>query len=107
MSQSSSVSRAQVLRFRVAAQQLDRGGSHEDAAILDLGVQATGPGGVPWALAIRGARAPDDRLVLAWSLRGAPHASRRAEAARVAAAVAPWSEADAAKRIFDAARPLR
>ena len=42
-----------------------------------------------------------------WSLRGAPHAYRRSEAAQVAAAVAPWSEADAAKRIFDASRPLR
>ena len=41
------------------------------------------------------------------ALRGAPHAYRRSEAAQVAAAVAPWSEADAAKRIFDASRPLR
>ena len=45
--------------------------------------------------------------MLAWTLRGAPHVYRRGEAAGVAAAVAPWSEADAAKRIFDAAKPLR
>lgn len=107
MSEPLRVSREQVLRFRVAIQQLDRDGAHRDAAILDLGVQDTGPDGAPWALAIRGARVPDDDLVLAWSLRGAPHAYRRAEAAQVAAAVAPWSEADAAKRVFDAARPLR
>ena len=43
----------------------------------------------------------------AWTLRGAPHVYRRAEIAAVAAAIAPWSEADAAKRIFDAARPLK
>ncbi len=46
-------------------------------------------------------------LVLAWTLRGAPHFYRRAEAAAVAAATAPRSEADAAKRIFDASKPLR
>ena len=106
MSEPLRVSREQVLRFRVAAQQLGRSGSHADAAILDLGAQNTGPDGALWALEIRGASVPEDDLVLAWSLRGAPHLYRRAEAAQVAAAVAPWSEADAAKRIFDAARPL-
>ena len=50
---------------------------------------------------------PAERPGLAWTLRGAPHAYRRSEAAAVAAAVAPWSEADAAKRIFDASKPLR
>jgi hypothetical protein len=101
------VSRDQVLRFRVATQQLAREGRHRDAAILDLGVQDTGPDGARWALEIRGAAVPADDLVLAWTLRGAPHAYRRAETAAVAAAVAPWSEADAAKRILDASRPLR
>jgi len=101
------IRREQVLRFRVAAQQLDRVGRHREAAVLDLGVQDTGPDGSRWALEVRGARVPDDDLFLAWTLRGAPHAYRRPEAARVAAAVAPWSEADAAKRIFDAARPLK
>jgi winged helix DNA-binding protein len=107
MSVPTAVSREQVLRFRVAAQQLDREGPHDDAAILDLGVQDTGPDGSRWALVNRGAEVPADDLVLAWSLRGAPHAYRRAEAAQVAGAVAPWSEADAAKRIFDAARQLK
>lgn len=101
------VTRADVLRHRVHAQQLDREGEHGDAAALDLGVQDTGPDGARWALAIRGADVPPDELVLAWTLRGAPHAYRRCEAAQVAAAVAPWSEADAAKRIFDASRPLK
>ncbi|NUS52031.1 MAG: winged helix DNA-binding domain-containing protein, partial [Nocardioidaceae bacterium] len=49
-----SVTRDQVLRFRVHAQQLDRSGSHPDAAALDVGVQDTGPDGAAWALAIRG-----------------------------------------------------
>jgi hypothetical protein len=50
---------------------------------------------------------PAHDLVYAWTLRGAPHAYRRSEAAEVAAAVAPLSEADAAKRVFDASRPLK
>ncbi|KQW49381.1 hypothetical protein ASC77_11965 [Nocardioides sp. Root1257] len=107
MSAPPTISRDQVLRFRVAAQQLDRSGRHRDAAILDLGAQDTGPDGARWALEIRGAHVPDDDLVLAWTLRGAPHAYRRSEVAQVATAVAPWSEADAAKRIFDAARQLK
>ncbi|MGH9138384.1 MAG: DNA glycosylase AlkZ-like family protein [Acidimicrobiales bacterium] len=44
--------------------------------------------------------------MLAWTLRGAPHADRRSDLAAVAVATAPYSEADAAKRIFDAAKPL-
>jgi hypothetical protein len=48
-----------------------------------------------------------DDLALAWTLRGAPHFYRRQEIAAAAAATAPWSEADAAKRIFDAAKPLK
>ncbi len=100
------VTREQLLRHRVHVQQLDRTGTHADAAVLDLGVQDTGTDGARWALALRGCEDPPD-LVTAWTLRGAPHAYRRAEVAQVAAAVAPWSEADAAKRVFDAARPLR
>lgn len=38
-----------------SAQQLDReAGGWSDAAVLDLGVQDTGPEGGRWALAIRG-----------------------------------------------------
>jgi hypothetical protein len=106
MSTPTAVTREQVLRHRVTANELDRAGVHDDAAVLDLGVQDTGPDGARWALEIRGARVREEDLVLAWTLRGAPHAYRRAEAAQVAAAVAPWSEADAAKRIFAASRPL-
>jgi hypothetical protein len=101
------ITRDEVLRFRVRAQQLDREGEHPDARVLDVGVQETGPDGAAWALALRGARVDWDDLVLAWTLRGAPHAYRRREVAAVAAAVAPWSQADAAKRVFDAAKPLR
>lgn len=103
--------RDDVLAHRVRAHQLDRaaGGTVADTAVLDLGVQDTGPAGAArWALAVRGLTDPaDDDLVTAWTLRGAPHTYRRADLAGVAAATAPWSEADAAKRIFDGARPLK
>ena len=72
------VRREAVLRFRVQAQELDATTTRRhDAAVLDLGVQDTGPDGAGWALAVRGARPPADDLVLAWSLRGAPHHYRR------------------------------
>ena len=47
------ISRTQVLSYRVHVQQLDRSGAHQvtDAAILDLGVQDTGTDGAGWALA--------------------------------------------------------
>lgn len=104
------VTRETVLRHRVHAQQLDRADASEtydDAAILDLGVQDTGPDGHAWALALRGCAVRPEDLVLAWTLRGAPHAYRRTDAAAVAAAVQPLDEADAAKRVFDASKPLR
>lgn len=101
------VSREDVLRYRVRTQQLDGSAAGAKASVLDLGVQDTGPDGAGLALELRGARPAEEDLLLAWTLRGAPHAYRRSEAAGVAAAVAPWSEADAAKRIFDAAKPLR
>jgi hypothetical protein len=96
-----------VLRRRVHVQQLDRAGPATDAAVLDLGVQDTGPDGAAWALALRGVAPDAVDTVTAWTLRGAPHVYRRSEVAEVAAATAPFSEADAAKRVFDAARPLR
>ena len=101
------VTREQVLAFRVHAQELDATQGRTDAAILDLGVQETGPDGARWALAVRGASPGADDLFLAWTLRGAPHAYRRSQAAKVATATAPYSEADAAKRVFDASRPLK
>ena len=106
-----STSRAQVLGFRVAAQQLDRGsGVLQDTAALDIGVQDTGPDGGLWALAVRGvdvAALSGDELVTEWTIRGAPHVYRRADLPSVAAAVEPFSEADAGKRIYTAAKPLK
>lgn len=97
-----------VLRYRTHVQQLDREqGALADTAVLDLGVQDTGPDGAMWALAIRGVEPDEADLVWLWTLRGAPHAYRRSDVAAVAAAVAPWSDEDAAKRIFDAAKPLK
>ena len=104
------ISRDQVLRFRVHAQQLDRERAAEAstaAAVLDIGVQDTGPDGSLWALEVRGFAPDPKELFTAWTIRGAPHVYRRAQSAAVAAAVAPVSETDAAKRIFDAARPLK
>src|SRR4051794_4349418 len=131
------VTRADVLGFRVRAQQLDRAdGTLADTAVLDLGVQDTGPDGARWALAVRGLDVPADSpdlaltwtirgaphlyrrpdpprgaappaLALTWPTRGAPHLSRRADLPGVAAATAPFSEADAGKRIYDAAKPLK
>ena len=106
-----SVARGHVLAFRVRSQQLDRdAGTLDDTAILDLGVQDTGPDGALWALALRGVAVgdlPQDALVTVWTVRGAPHVYRRAELAEVAAAVQPFSDDDAGRRIYDAAKPLR
>ena len=105
------VDRRQVLGLRVRAQQLDRAqGALADTAVLDLGVQDTGPDGGRWALALRGVdvatlRAED--LALVWTLRGAPHLYRRTDLPAVARAVEPFSDADAGKRIFDASKPLK
>jgi hypothetical protein len=109
------VDAAQVRRYRVRVQQLDRAPDPAravtDAAVLDLGVQDTGPDGALWALALRGvpvrARAWDDALAVAWTVRGAPHAYRRSALPAVQRALRPYSDADAAKRIHDAAKPLR
>src|SRR3954469_19516727 len=103
------VTRADVLGFRVRAQQLDRTmGTLADTAVLDLGVQDTGTQAGRWALAVRGVAGVDPAgLALVWTIRGAPHLYRRADLPGVAAATAPFSDADAAKRVFDAAKPLR
>ena len=97
--------------FRFRRHQLDRdpavGGKGSDVALLDYGVQDTGPDGAAWALAIRGAAASPVDLVYAWTLRGAPHAYRRGDVEAIAVATAPMSETDAGKRIFDANKPLK
>ncbi|GAA2368656.1 hypothetical protein Cme02nite_73330 [Catellatospora methionotrophica] len=105
------IDRRQVLHFRVQAQQLDRAsGTLADTAVLDLGVQDTGPDGAAWALAVRGvdvSALPAKDTVLLWTVRGAPHLYRRADVGRIAAAVEPFSDADAGKRIYDASKPLK
>lgn len=112
-------SRAAAQRYRIRAQGLAEPLSSDPHAsgslavaqvpALDLGVQDTGPDGSAWALRIRGVdlAAEPAALALAWTLRGAPHAYRRSDLPQVAQAVSPFSEADAAKRVFDAAKPLR
>ncbi|MGY1633134.1 DNA glycosylase AlkZ-like family protein [Geodermatophilus sp. SYSU D01186] len=106
-----SLTRRQALDLRVHAQQLDRAaGGPDDTAVLDLGVQDTGPDGGLWALALRGvdvAALPEDALATVWTIRGAPHLYRRADLPDVAAATAPFSDADAGKRVYDAAKPLK
>ena len=103
------VTRRQALDLRLRAQQLDRAaGTVADTALLDIGVQDTGADGALWALAIRGLEhPPPDELATVWTIRGAPHVYRRADLPTVAAATAPFSDADAGKRIFDAAKPLK
>jgi Winged helix DNA-binding domain len=111
-----SIGRERVLGFRVRAQQLDRhSGTLADTAVLDLGVQDTGPDGGLWALAIRGVDVSGLRasgpaasdLAMVWTIRAAPHLYRRTDLPSVANAVEPFSDADAGKRIFDASKPLR
>lgn len=106
-----STTRSQVLAFRVRAQQLDRdAGTLAETAVLDIGMQDTGPDGGLWGLAVRGVDVSagfGDELVTVWTVRGAPHLYRREDISGVAAAVEPFSDADAGKRIFDASKPLK
>jgi len=108
------LTRRDVVAFRTRAHGLDAapGSVHDpdELRVLDLGVQDTGSDGALWALVVRGLALgadPWDGLALAWTLRGAPHAYRRRDLAAVAVATAPLSPDDAAKRVFDAAKPLR
>jgi hypothetical protein len=95
------VDRAQVLAYRIAAQQLDRVDRRPaELAVLDLGVQDTPYGSARLALAARtSAPLDDDALALVWSTRGAPHLHRRTELSHLATALWPLSDADAGKRI--------
>ncbi|HEU5483361.1 MAG TPA: winged helix DNA-binding domain-containing protein [Microlunatus sp.] len=103
------LTREQVIRHRIAAQQLDRSPAARrpvtDAAVLDLGVQDSGRDGASWALVNRGvpvaspaALAEADDLALVWSLRVSPHYYRRSELVEVMTALSPYDDADAAKR---------
>ncbi len=106
------LTRDQLIAFRWRAHQLDRAprsaaGLH-DVALLAFGIQDTGQDAARWALANRGlAEYDEDDVLLAWTIRAAPHLYRRSDVAAISAATAPLSEADAAKRIYDASKPLR
>jgi hypothetical protein len=95
------VDRAQVMAYRVAALGLGERGSARpgDLDVLDLGVQEYTPGSLQVALAAR-TTAPfeDDRLVMVWAARGAPHLHRRRDLPALMHQLWPLSDADAAAR---------
>jgi hypothetical protein len=95
------VDRAQVLAFRIAANELHRAATRPaDLAVTALGVQDTPAGTARLAIAARTtADLADDRLAMVWAARGAPHLYRRADLATVAAALWPLSDVDATARI--------
>jgi len=102
------IDRAQVMAYRVAALGLAERGSEQpgELAVLDLGVQEYTPGSMRVALAARtDAELADDRLIMVWAARGAPHLHRRAELTSLMRALWPVSDADAAARINSAQIP--
>jgi hypothetical protein len=107
MSTALRVTRNQVLGYRIMAQQLDRSALRvEDVAVLDIGVQDSGPDAARLAFDARLAESPPadlfgpgHPLALVWSLRGAPHVHRRTDLDALAAALYPLSEADATGRL--------
>ncbi|MBM2619060.1 AlkZ family DNA glycosylase [Actinoplanes sp. LDG1-06] len=90
------------MAYRVAALGLAERSSARPADLpaLDLGVQEYTPGSVQVALAARtDAELADDRLVMVWAARGAPHLHRRADLPALVKQLWPISEADASARI--------
>jgi hypothetical protein len=104
------VSRSQVLAYRVAAHGLDRRRRQvDDLPVLGLGVQDTPPGSARLALSARLERVPDlsGEHSLVWSLRGAPHVHRADDLAGLARQLYPVSDTDAFKRLFDVSPALK
>jgi hypothetical protein len=102
------VDRAQVMAYRVAALGLAERGKDRpgDLAVLDLGVQEYTPDSTQVALAARtSAELTDDRLIMVWAARGAPHLHRRTELRSLMKALWPVSDADASARINSAQIP--
>jgi hypothetical protein len=100
--------RAQVMAFRVAAHGLAKRGRGKpaDLDVLDLGVQEYAPGSLPVALAARTTAAfDDDRLIMVWAARGAPHLHRRRDLPALVQQLWPLSDADAAARIKSSQMP--
>ena len=102
------VDRKQVMAYRIAALGLDTRGQDRpgDLAVLDLGVQEYTPGSVQVALAARtDADLADDRLLMVWAARGAPHLHRRRDLKTLVRALWPVSDPDASARINSAQIP--
>jgi hypothetical protein len=100
--------RAQVMAFRVAAHGLVKRGKTRpaDLDVLDLGVQEYAPGSLQVALAARTtAGLDDDRLIMVWAARGAPHLHRRRDLPALVQQLWPLSDADAAARIKSTQMP--
>lgn len=99
------VGREQVLAYRIAAQGLhrDTAARADRLAVLDLGVQDTSARSARLAFAARLRTdvdpLADRRYALAWTLRGAPHVHRAGDLRRLALALWPRDDADAAARI--------
>src|SRR5438067_2206291 len=92
------VTRAQVLRYRMVVQALD-GGTPVDG-VLALGLQDTPAGSARLGLAARDAASRQatarNDLVLALTLRGAPHLHRRADLPALRASLMPRDTAELA-----------
>jgi hypothetical protein len=93
------------MAYRVAALGLAERGKDRpaDLDVLDLGVQDYTPDSTRIALAARtSADLDDDRLIMVWAARGAPHLHRRRELTSLMTALWPISDADASARINSA-----
>jgi hypothetical protein len=101
------VDRRQVLAYRIAEHGLHRTEKDSAAlAVFDLGLQDSQRDTAVLALAARlddvgpESLVDDPRLVLAWSLRGAPHFHRRDDVPELARSLIPLDETDALARML-------